>query len=305
MASFVVAALYHFARIPDFAAWREPLRAVCAQAGVRGTLLLAAEGINGTIAGSRSGIDAVLAHLRADPRFATLEHKESLAPEIPFARLKIKLKREIVTMGVPDIDPSRSAGTYVDPAQWNDLLTNPDVLVIDTRNAYEVRVGTFHRAVSPQTESFREFPDYVERELRGQEQRPIAMFCTGGIRCEKATAYLREQGFEQVYHLRGGILKYLEEMPATQSLWAGECYVFDERVAVGHGLRPGLTRRCDACGEPLTAEEQGSADYDPGIHCPRCVTGLTPARRAMLQMRRSQQGPSAATDVTPADIDRE
>ena len=289
MAPFVVAALYHFAHLPDFAALREPLRAVCAQAGVSGSLLLASEGINGTIAGSRAGIDAVLGYLHADARFAALEHKESTATEMPFAKLKVKLKREIVTMGVPDVDPVRLVGTYVDPPQWNALLTDPEVLVIDTRNAYESKIGTFSNAVSPQTQSFREFPDYVDRELRGQEHRPIALFCTGGIRCEKATAYLREQGFAQVYHLRGGILKYLEQVPARQSLWQGECYVFDDRVAVGHGLRPGQTCRCDACGQPLTPVEQASPDYDAGIHCPHCLAALTPARRAMLEMRRAQE----------------
>lgn len=288
MAQLVVAALYHFARVPDFTALRESLHAVCTQAGVRGTLILASEGINGTIAGSRAGIDAVLGYLRSDARFAALEHKESPASEMPFARLKIKLKQEIVTMGVPGIDPTQLVGTHVDPDEWNQLLANPDVLVVDTRNEYEVKVGTFRNAVSPQTQSFREFPDYVDRELRGQEQRPIAMFCTGGIRCEKATAYLREQGFEHVYHLRGGILKYLEQVPAETSLWDGECYVFDERVAVGHGLTPGQTQRCEACGQPLSPDELASPDYDPGIHCPHCLASLTPERRKGLEMRRAQ-----------------
>ncbi|MDD3761939.1 MAG: rhodanese-related sulfurtransferase [Nevskiales bacterium] len=288
MSLHIVAALYHFARLPDFAGLREPLRAVCEQAGVKGSLLLAGEGINGTIAGSRAGIDTVLAHLRADPRLAALEHKESVAPRMPFARLKIKLKREIVTMGVPGVDPEQLVGTYVDPQDWNALIADPEVLVVDTRNAYEVKVGTFRNAVSPDTDSFREFPAYVERELRGQEQRPIAMFCTGGIRCEKATSYLREQGFEKVYHLRGGVLKYLEQVPAEHSLWDGECYVFDERVAVGHGLVPGATRQCDACGQPLTPEEQAAPAFDPGVSCPHCIALLTPERRSMLEMRRDQ-----------------
>jgi UPF0176 protein len=297
----VVAALYHFAVLPDYAGLRAPLHALCERAGVRGSLLLASEGINGTIAGTREGIDTVLTYLRSDARFAALEHKESLAPQMPFARLKIKLKQEIVTMGVPGVDPSRLVGTYVEPQQWNELLLNPDVLVVDTRNEYEVRVGTFRNAVSPNTQSFREFPAYVERELRGQEQRPVAMFCTGGIRCEKATAYLREQGFEQVYHLHGGILKYLEQVPQADSLWDGECYVFDERVAVGHGLKPGQTRRCDACGESLTPEQRSSADYDAGIHCPHCVAQLTPERRAALQMRRAQQAAQTRADESADD----
>ncbi len=289
MDAFVVAALYHFAQLPDYEALREPLHAACERAGVRGSLLLASEGINGTIAGTRDGIDAVLAHLRADARFAALEHKESFAPQIPFGRLKIKLKKEIVTMGVPGVDPAKLVGTYVEPGEWNALLQNPDVLVVDTRNEYEVKVGSFRNAVSPHTRSFREFPDYVRRELHGQEQRPIAMFCTGGIRCEKATAYLREQGFEQVYHLRGGILKYLEQVPENESLWDGECYVFDERVAVGHGLRLGSTGRCEACGEPLSPQEQASPEHEPGIHCPHCIAQLTPERRTMLELRRAQQ----------------
>ena len=293
---FVVAALYHFARLPDCAALREPLHALCVQAGIRGTLLLAGEGINGTIAGTREGIDAVLAYLRADERLAALEHKESRADALPFKRLKIKLKREIVTIGVPGVDPLKLAGTYVEAEQWNALLEKPDLLLVDTRNDYEVKIGSFRNAVSPQTQSFREFPDYVQRELRGQEQRPIAMFCTGGIRCEKATAYLREQGFEQVFHLRGGILKYLEVVPPEQSLWRGECYVFDERVAVGHGLAPGQACRCEACGEPLTAAEQASAAYDPGVHCPHCVAGMSPQRRAALQMRRTQRARDVDAD---------
>ncbi len=288
MSSVVVAALYHFARVPDTAALQTALRDVCERAEVKGSLLIASEGINGTIAGSREGIDAVLSFLRADPRFSTLEHKESTAGQMPFARMKIKLKREIVTMGVPGVDPEHLVGTYVEPQAWNALLADPDVLVIDTRNDYEVQVGSFRNAVSPETASFSEFPDYVARELRGQEQRPIAMFCTGGIRCEKASSYLRAQGFEQVYHLRGGILKYLETVPEAESLWDGECYVFDERIAVGHGLTQGQTRQCDACGHPVTAQEQASPDYDAGVSCPHCIATLTPERRAMLELRRLQ-----------------
>lgn len=288
MSSVVVAALYHFARVPDTAALQTALRDVCERAEVKGSLLIASEGINGTIAGSREGIDAVLSFLRADPRFSALEHKESTAGQMPFARMKIKLKREIVTMGVPGVDPEHLVGTYVEPQAWNALLADPDVLVIDTRNDYEVQVGSFRNAVSPETASFSEFPDYVARELRGQEQRPIAMFCTGGIRCEKASSYLRAQGFEQVYHLRGGILKYLETVPEAESLWDGECYVFDERIAVGHGLTQGQTRQCDACGHPVTAQEQASPDYDAGVSCPHCIATLTPERRAMLELRRLQ-----------------
>lgn len=298
--SVVVAALYHFAPLPDYAAMQVPLHQRCEQAGVMGSLLLASEGINGTIAGSREGVDTVLAFLRADPRLAALEHKESAAAEMPFARLKIKLKREIVTMGVPGVDPAHLVGTYVEPQDWNALIADPEVLVIDTRNAYEVDVGSFRNAMSPETASFREFPAFVERELRGQERRPIAMFCTGGIRCEKATSYLRAQGFDQVFHLRGGILKYLETVPETDSLWDGECYVFDERVAVGHGLCQGQTRQCEACGHPVSAAQQATPDYEAGIHCPHCVAELTPERRQMLELRRRQaaQQRSAKAEAT-------
>lgn len=285
----IVAAFYHFAELPDYVQRREALRAACEKAGVRGSILLAAEGINGTIAGTREGIDAVLGHLRADPLLAKLEHKESTAAAPPFQRLKIKLKREIVSMGVPETNPARSVGEYLDPEQWDALTADPEVLVIDTRNDYEVKLGQFDGAVAPGTQHFREFPDYVRRELAGDKQRPIAMYCTGGIRCEKATAYLRDQGFEQVYHLRGGILKYLETVPAEHSRWQGECYVFDERVAVGHGLQQGSAVQCEGCGQPLTTEEQQSPAFEPGICCPHCKPGLDSERRASLEMRRSQK----------------
>ncbi|QHS10695.1 rhodanese-related sulfurtransferase [Sinimarinibacterium sp. NLF-5-8] len=269
--SVVVAALYHFAPIEDPAALRVPLLALCQAQQIKGTLLLAGEGINGTIAGSRAGIDAVLAFLRADERFCALEHKESLADEPPFGRLKIKLKKEIVTMGVPGVDPNHIKGTYVEAEEWNALISRPDVLLIDTRNDYEVDVGTFRHAVSPQTATFREFPEYVNQQLAGDKQRPIAMFCTGGIRCEKASAYLKDQGFENVFHLHGGILKYLETVPAENSLWDGECYVFDERIAVTHGLEQGQTVQCKACGHPVTAEQQQSPLWNPPLSCPHCA----------------------------------
>lgn len=289
MSQVVIAALYHFAPLPEFESLQAPLREVCEQAGVLGTLLLASEGINGTLAGSRSGIDTVLTHLRTDPRFRELDEKRSYAEHNPFSRLRIKLKREIVTLGVPGVNPREHVGAYVEPEQWNALLEDPDVLVIDTRNDYEVKLGSFEHAQSPGTENFREFPDYVARELKGQEHRPIAMFCTGGIRCEKATSYLQDQGFEQVYHLRGGILKYLETVPEQDSLWRGECYVFDERVSVDHQLRPGHAVQCEACGEPLTVEEQASDAFEADISCPHCIDSLTPQRRAALEMRRDQR----------------
>ena len=289
MPSLIVAAFYKFADLPDYISLREPLRAACEQAGICGSILLAAEGINGTIAGSRAGIDSVLDWLRSDARLADLEHKESTAATAPFQRLKIKLKREIVSMGVPETNPALSVGEYLDPEQWDALTADPEVLVIDTRNDYEVKLGQFDGAVAPGTQHFREFPDYVQRELANDKQRPIAMYCTGGIRCEKATAYLRDQGFEQVYHLHGGILKYLETVPAERSRWHGECYVFDERVAVSHGLQQGSALQCDGCGQPLTTEEQQSPAFEPGICCPHCKSSLDSERRASLEMRRSQK----------------
>ncbi|MCB1841420.1 MAG: rhodanese-related sulfurtransferase, partial [Halioglobus sp.] len=246
-AATVVAALYKFVRLEDYHALREPLLDVCRSAGVRGTLLLAREGINGTIAGSRQGIDAVLAYLRRDPRFADLAHKESLDSHIPFHRMKVKLKKEIVTMGVEGIDPNTRVGTYVEPRDWNALLQDPEVLLIDTRNDYECSIGTFKGAIDPGTTNFREFPQYVRSHLDPTRQRKVAMFCTGGIRCEKASAYMLEQGFAEVYHLRGGILKYLEEVPPEESVWEGECFVFDNRVSVDHQLQKGRYDQCFGC----------------------------------------------------------
>ena len=234
----VVAALYRFATFPDYESLREPLKQCMLDNDVRGTLLLAAEGINGTIAGSRQGVDAVLGFLGKDPRFADLAPKESFADENHFYRTKVKLKREIVTMGVEDIDPKKIVGTYVEPSEWNALISDPDVILLDTRNKYEVEIGTFESAVNPETDSFREFPDYVKNNLDPAKHKKVAMFCTGGIRCEKSTAYLREQGFDEVYHLKGGILKYLEEVPEEETRWRGECFVFDNRVTVNHKLEP-------------------------------------------------------------------
>ncbi|MHC9037756.1 oxygen-dependent tRNA uridine(34) hydroxylase TrhO, partial [Cobetia marina] len=266
----VVCALYKFVTLEDFEALREPLLAVMDEHGIRGTLLLAREGINGTVSGSRAGIDALLAWLTADPRLAELDTKQSLAEQSPFLRAKVKLKREIVTMGVEGIDPRHTVGTYVEPKDWNALISDPDVLLIDTRNDYEVEVGTFKGAVNPNTAAFRDFPDYVSRELDPQQHRKVAMFCTGGIRCEKSTAYLKEQGFEEVYHLKGGILKYLEEVPQEETLWQGECFVFDDRVTVDHKLRPGQFDQCHACRLPITQADKQSDKYQKGVSCPRC-----------------------------------
>ena len=270
--TLVVATFYKFVSLPDCADLRSRLLQFCQSYNLRGTILLAQEGINGTIAGSREAIDAVLAYLRSDQRLADLEHRESPAAELPFDRLKVKVKSEIVTLGLPEVDPSRQVGTYVDPKDWNALITDPNVIVVDTRNAYEISVGTFQGAQNPQTGSFREFPGYVQQNLASAQSKKIAMFCTGGIRCEKASAYLLSQGFPQVYHLKGGILKYLEEVPAEASLWQGECFVFDQRVAIQHGLEAGTHKMCFSCGHPVSEADRSSPDFEEGVSCPHCAS---------------------------------
>lgn len=286
-----VAALYQFTRFDDPAALRAPLLAACERAGIKGTLLLAREGINGTIAGLPEALETVLAHIRALPGCAGLEVKFSAAPEMPFHRMKVRVKREIVTMGEPDIDPTLSVGTYVDPNDWNALIANPDTLVIDTRNDYEVAVGTFTGAVDPATPSFRDFPAWfrAHREELLSGKKKVAMFCTGGIRCEKSTSFLRAEGVEEVYHLKGGILKYLEQVPEEQSLWQGECFVFDERVTVRHGLEQGTFQLCRACRRPLDAGALAHPDYEDGVSCPACITERTPEQRAGYAERQRQE----------------
>jgi UPF0176 protein len=266
----IVAAMYKFVALPDCRELQPRLLAACQRHNIKGTFLLAPEGINGTVAGLRQDIDAILAFLRADSRFADMQHKESTAPQPPFLRMKVKLKNEIVTMGIPSVDPGNSVGHYVEPQAWNALISDPNVLVIDTRNRYECSIGTFQNAVNPQTDSFREFPEYVQNNLDPSRPKKIAMFCTGGIRCEKATSYLLSQGFAEVYHLRGGILKYLETVPNAESLWQGECFVFDQRVAVNHGLAEGSYEQCHACRHPISIVDQASPQYQPGISCPHC-----------------------------------
>jgi UPF0176 protein len=251
----VIAAFYKFVSLDDYQNRRQPLLNLCQQHQIKGTILLAAEGINGTIAGTRSSIDTILNYLKADPCFADLEHKESTATKQPFDRLKVRLKQEIVTFGIPTVNPINLVGTYVTPQNWNELIANPDVLVIDTRNQYEVEIGTFKGSIDPHTDSFTEFPAYVATHLDPNQHKQIAMFCTGGIRCEKATSYLLSHGFENVYHLQGGILKYLEQIPATDSQWEGECFVFDDRVAVTHGLAAGTHQLCWGCGNPLSESD--------------------------------------------------
>jgi UPF0176 protein len=252
---------------------------------IRGTLLLASEGINGTVAGHRKGIDVLLAWFEKDARLSNMVIKESFEASNPFYRTKVKLKKEIVTMGVEGIDPKQVAGTYVKPKDWNALIADPDVVVVDTRNDYEVKVGTFEGALNPNTTSFREFPTYVSNNLDPKTNKKVAMFCTGGIRCEKSTAYLKEQGFDEVYHLQGGILKYLEEVPEAETMWQGECFVFDNRVTVNHQLEKGHYDQCHACRLPITKQEQSSDKYLEGISCPHCFDKHTPEQRRRFEER--------------------
>jgi UPF0176 protein len=283
-----VAALYRFARFEDPASLRGPLLDACVANAIKGTLLLAREGINGTIAGTPDAIDAILAHIRTLPDCAGLEVKFSTADTPPFHRMKVRIKREIVTMGEPDIDPLQGTGHYVKPADWNALIDDPDTVVIDTRNDYEVRVGTFAGAIDPQTHSFSEFPDWFRAHRDELAGKRIAMFCTGGIRCEKSTAFLKSEGIEDVHHLQGGILKYLEQVPAAESLWEGECFVFDQRVAVGHGLEIGTHSLCHACRMPVSPEERASSLYEEGISCPACHDSRDEAQRAGYAERHRQ-----------------
>jgi len=284
----IVAALYHFADLADFCDMRAPLQAVCDAQGIKGSLLLAAEGINGTVAGTRAGIDALLAHLKGDARLSRLEHKESLADGMPFYRMKVKLKKEIVTLGAPEANPNVCVGEYIDPADWNALISDPEVLLLDTRNDYEYEVGTFKGAVNPDTHSFREFPDFVQKNIDSSQHKKVAMFCTGGIRCEKASSWMLQHGFDSVYHLKGGILKYLELVPEQESLWEGECFVFDERVSVGHGLKTGDYTLCRGCRFPLTAADRQAAEYEEGVSCPHCRDKLSEEKIARLRERQKQ-----------------
>ncbi len=288
MSKYLTAALYKFVNLPDYAALQTNIHAACVAHHIKGTILLANEGINGTIAGFPDDIHAVLTYLRQDPRFADLEHKESYADTHPFYRMKVKLKKEIVTMGVKGINPNNTVGTYVKPQDWNALISDPDVILLDTRNDYEVHIGTFKGAVDPKTTTFREFPKFVKQNLDKSKHKKIAMFCTGGIRCEKASSYMKTQGFEEVYHLQGGILRYLELVAEAESLWQGECFVFDQRVAVKHGLEVGDYDQCYACRMPLSPEELQSPLYTPGISCPHCYDKTSKEKRAALTERQKQ-----------------
>ncbi|GJM42495.1 MAG: UPF0176 protein [Ardenticatenaceae bacterium] len=288
MDSIVIAAFYKFVVLPDYKERRRPLREFCQAQEVYGSILLAAEGINGTIAGSRSGIDAVLAYLRQDTIFSSLTHKESEANFMPFRRMKVRLKREIVNLGRPDITPNKQVGQYVPAAEWNALISDPDVILVDTRNNFEVELGSFQGAINPQTESFNQFPEFVSQNLDPQRHKKVAMFCTGGIRCEKATGYLLEQGFEEVFHLKDGILKYLETVSTDESMWQGNCFVFDARVTVDHQLQPTLVELCPRCKTIIQPHHRTSAHYELGISCPNCAADLTPEQLERAHERQRQ-----------------
>ena len=284
----IVATFYKFVNLPDFAQKQQSILSLCQAQAVKGTILLAAEGINGTIAASRDSIDTVLSFLRSDSRLADLEHKESYTDSPPFERMKVRLKQEIVTIGLPQVDPNEQVGTYVSPKDWNALICDPEVTVIDTRNDYEVSIGSFKGAQNPQNDSFRQFPDYIRQNLDPAKHKKVAMFCTGGIRCEKASAFMLSEGFQEVYHLKGGILKYLEEVPEQESLWQGECFVFDERVAVAQGLALGSHEMCLSCGHPISNEDKVSSQYESGISCPYCFEQLTEEKRKRQEAKQRQ-----------------
>ncbi|WP_020168141.1 MULTISPECIES: oxygen-dependent tRNA uridine(34) hydroxylase TrhO [Methylotenera] len=289
---YLTTALYKFVSLPNYTDLQAPILAACETHHIKGTILLASEGVNGTIAGLSDDIQKVLHFLRSEPifegKFADLEHKESFADEHPFYRMKVKLKKEIVTLGVAGVSPTKLVGTYVKPQDWNALISDPDVILIDTRNDYEVDIGTFKGAIDPKTTTFREFPEYVAKNLDKTKHKKVAMFCTGGIRCEKASSYMMDQGFEEVYHLQGGILKYLETVDEKDSLWQGECFVFDQRVAVKHNLEVGEFDQCYACRHPLSPAEMQSPQYTPGISCPYCYNTISEEKRASLTERQKQ-----------------
>ena len=285
---YVTCAMYKFVALPNFESLRAPLLEAMTSNQIFGTLLLAAEGINGTVSGTREGIDNLLQWINQQPGLENIDSKESFDDKIPFYRTKVKLKKEIVTMGVEGIDPKRTVGTYVKPEDWNDLISDPDVVLVDTRNDYEVQVGTFKDAIDPKTTSFREFPEWSKNNLDVKKNKKVAMFCTGGIRCEKSTAFLKEQGFDEVYHLQGGILKYLEKVPENESLWQGECFVFDNRVTVDHNLNSGSYDQCHACRMPITEHEKTLDSYIEGISCLHCHNKVSEQQLKRFAQRQKQ-----------------
>ena len=288
MTDCFVATFYRFASLDDHVVLRDRIEARCQDLGIRGIILLATEGINATVSGTRDSVLELLDFLKSAPRLAELTWKESSSHGHPFRKLRVRLKKEIVTMGVPGVDPARLVGTYVAPKDWNALLADPDVILVDTRNDYEVEIGTFQNAVNPNIRTFRELPAWCEANIDAGKKPKVAMFCTGGIRCEKSTAYLKEAGVEEVYHLEGGILKYLEEVPAEDSLWEGQCFVFDERVSVGQGLEIGEYDLCRGCRRPLSEADTQSEHYVRGVSCHRCIDETTPEQKAGFAERQRQ-----------------
>ncbi len=305
MSNYLVAALYKFVTLPEFEKLQKPIQEVCDKNDIKGTLLLASEGINGTVAGPEQGIRNLLEYLNGRNELGKIVHKESWAEEMPFLRMKVRLKKEIVTMGVPGTDPNKIVGTYVKPEDWNDLISDPDVVLVDTRNDYEVEIGTFKGAIDPKTTNFRDFPAWVEENKDVLDKPKVAMFCTGGIRCEKSTAYMKDQGYGDVYHLEGGILKYLEEVPEEKSLWEGECFVFDSRISVKHGLEEGSYDQCFGCRWPITEEDKQSEKYIKGVCCPRCHDDTDEEKKARSAERQKQidLAKSRGKDHMAADID--
>ena len=288
MTDIVIASFYQFAWLPDYEILQQRLLAFCRHLEVKGTILLAREGINGTIAGSRTAVESVMDYLRTDPSLVELEYRGSSLDHVPFRRMKVRLRDEIVTFGHPAVDPTSCVGQYVEPAKWNALISDPDTLLIDSRNSYEVKIGTFARAINPDITSFREFRDFVGDTLEPSRHRKIALFCTGGIRCEKATSHMVALGFQEVYHLQGGILRYLAEVPPEESLWRGECFVFDERVSVKHDLTPGDYDMCHACKRPITEEDKKGNAYVPGVSCPHCIDEMTADQKRRFAERQKQ-----------------
>ena len=288
MPPVVVTALYKFVELEDFHSLRQALLELCNRLEIKGTLLLAKEGINGTVAADAQATKELLDYFAQDERLADLSIKQSYANEIPFYRMKVRLKKEIVTIGLADVDPREKVGEYVKPENWNELISDPEVLLIDTRNDYEFEVGTFSGAINPNTTNFREFPGYIHANYDPTKHKKIAMFCTGGIRCEKASSYLLDQGFEDVYHLEGGILKYLEHVEKENSLWHGECFVFDQRVTLDHDLKPGGYDQCHGCRRPINDEDKASMKYIKGVSCPKCYDNLSQDQKQRFAMRQKQ-----------------
>ena len=288
MARILITALYHFTPLPDYRELREPYRKKCRELGIKGSILLAEEGINGTLAGEEKGLRTFLSYLQEDDRFSNILVKESWTEEIPFVRLKVRLKNEIVTIGIPQVDPTKKVGTYVPPSEWNRLIQQDDVILIDTRNDYEIELGSFPGTINPKTDSFRDFPQWLKKQKELKPDARVAMYCTGGIRCEKASSYLLQEGFEEVYHLKGGVLKYLEEVPQEESLWDGECYVFDHRVSLDHNLESGRYDACMACGSPVDEKGKESDQYLYGVACPKCFEKTSDQDKKRFAQRQRQ-----------------